>query len=195
VFASLRWSDDHGQSWPSQNVSTGFALPSESAQLQTYDLRCVGEGDDVWVMYGLASGPSSATAIPPLDSIQVAHSGDAGMTWTERATITRADTLFLRPEIAREPSGALQVIAYSGSAEGDTNGAVRRWRSSDGGQSFVEQAVVHAPIVFTGERGNTTTLWIGDYSGLAVDQGELFSSYVDNSSGSAHVAFSRLPLD
>lgn len=194
VAAALRWSDDHGASWPSENFSTDFALPAEVSTIQAYDLRCVGEGQEVWVMYGLASGPATATGIPPLDEIHVSHSTDAGKSFVDRAVITRAGTRFLRPEIIRDGSGVLHVIAYTGTAEGDPNGAVRRWRSTDGGKQFVEESPVHSPILFTGERGGTNA-WIGDYSGLAVDQNELFVTFVDNASLSSHVTFVRLMLD
>jgi hypothetical protein len=189
IYASIRWSDDLGLTWPNANVSSGFALPSEAAALQSYDLRCVGRDDDVWLLYGLASGSSSASAIPPLDEIHVAHSSDGGKTWPKRTVIQETGLQYLRPEIVLEPSGAIDLIAYTGAKEGDANGRVRAWRSTDAAASFAPLTTLVQPIRFTGDRSGSA--WIGDYGGLAFASGEILATVVDNSSGSSHIAFAR----
>ncbi|MCA9597886.1 MAG: exo-alpha-sialidase [Myxococcales bacterium] len=191
-YAGLRWSDDLGQTWPAGNHSSGFAPASSLGALQAYDLRCVGEQNDVWLMYGLASGSSSATGIPPLDEIHVAHSADGGNTWNGNAVISESGAQFLRPEIVRTPSGDLFVMAYGGSHEGDTNGSVRWWRSTDAGQSFTAGGTLHAPITFTGDR--QSSLWIGDYGGLVALPSGFAATFADNHSGNAHVLFAKLAL-
>lgn len=193
TWSAIRWSDDLGATWPAENRSTSFALPSEVNGLQSYDLRCVGEGDDVWVEYGVAKGPSSGTSIPPLDRITVAHSGDGGATWDLRTVVNPDGPKALRPEIARDATGALHVIAYTGAEEGDAAGAVRWWRSTDGGETFEDRGALHAPILFTGARDGSD--WVGDYSGLVIDGGDLFATFVDNSSGKSHILFTRRPLE
>jgi hypothetical protein len=192
TFASIRWSDDLGQTWPAANVSSGFAPASAGGQLQSYDLRCVGEGNDVWAMYGLASTQGSTTGIPPLDEIRVAHSGDGGSTWDSAVVLAEPGLQYLRPEIARSPTGELVVIAYAGSQEGDTAGSMRSWRSADGGKTFSAQGSFHAPIHFTGDR--QSKLWVGDYSGLLADAKTVHVAFVDNSSGAAHIVYRTLGM-
>ncbi len=190
TFAALRWSDDLGLTWPAQNQSTGFAPASSAGALQSYDLRCAGEQDDVWVMYGLATGISSATGIPPLNEIHVVHSGDAGSTWDGDTVISETGAQFLRPEITRADNGDLFVMAYSGSQEGDMKGGVRWWRSTDGGQSFAAQGSIYSPIEFTGDRNDSR--WIGDYSGLVPLADGLAATFVNNASGAAHILFAKM---
>ena len=192
TWATLRWSDDLGATWPTANASTGFALLEDANGLQSYDLRCAGEGDDVWVQYGVADGVGTTTAIPPLARVTVAHSPDGGTTWDRRTQVNPEETLVLRPELVLEPSGALDVVAYTGAAEGDPTGDVHWWRSTDGGVTFEDRGPLHSPILFTGERDGTA--WVGDYSGLAVDGVDLFATFVDNTSGSSRVLFARRPL-
>jgi hypothetical protein len=171
IFARIRWSDEHGVTWPAANASSGFAPPAEVTTLQGYDLRCVGEGDEVWVMHGVSGGASSGESIPPLDEIHLAYSQDGGKTFEHRAVLKEPGRRYLRPEIVLEPGGALDLIAYTGSDEGDPAGAVRLWRSTDKGATFVEQPVLLEPIRFTGSRAGAD--WIGDYSGLVFHQGAI----------------------
>lgn len=193
TWASIRWSDDLGVTWPEQNHSSGFALLAEANGLQSYDLRCAGEGDDVWVEYGVAASFGTDTSIPPLTKVSVAHSGDGGLTWDTRTTVNAPGLLALRPELILEPSGALDVIAYTGAQEGDAAGAVRWWRSTDGGESFEDRGPLFEPILFTGDRGSS--VWIGDYSGLAFDGGDILTTFVDNASGASHILFARQPVE
>jgi hypothetical protein len=140
-------------------------------------------------MYGLASGSSSPEAIPLLDEIRVVHSGDSGKTWDTPGAIKEASVHYLRPEIVLEPQGAIDVIAYTGAQEGDRTGSIRSWRSTNSGVSFAPLATLRSPTTLTGTR--SSSLWIGDYSGLVFDNGELLATIADNSSGASHIAFVR----
>ena len=186
---SLRWSDDDGATWPLANQGQTFSLPSETAEVQAYDYRCVGNGNDLWVMYGLGNGNGSAESIPSLKQIRIAHSGDAGKTFDRRTTIEIAGAAFLRPEIALEAGGAIDVLTYRGAKENDPSGRVERLRSTDGGKTFGAPVVERDPILFDASRATAT--WIGDYSGLVTDGADVFMSYVTNTTGKSHVAFSR----
>jgi hypothetical protein len=191
TFASMRWSDAAGLTWPATSVSHDWVPISDAAQLQGYDLRCAGEGDQVWVMYGLASGPSSSTSIPPIDTLRVVRSQDGGKTWGAPITLNDPGELLLRPEIIVEPSGAIDVTAYRGASADDKQGSVVLRRSTDGGASFGPWQTLHAPINFTGDRSSAR--WIGDYSGLTFDDGDLFVTYADNITGTTFTGFSRRP--
>ena len=185
---SLRWSDDGGATWPPANQGQTFSLPSET-NVQGYDYRCAGEGNDVWVMYGLADGAGTAESIPSLSQIRVAHSGDAGKTFDRRTTISIAGASFLRPEIVIEPSGAIDVLTYRGARDDDPKGRVERLRSTDQGKTFGTPIVELDPLLFDPSRATPT--WIGDYSGLVADGTNIFMSFVTNTSGKGHIAFRK----
>ena len=189
IGGSLRWSDDSGATWPAGNLGQTFSLPGESAEVQSYDYRCAGEGNDVWVMYGLGSGAGTSEAIPSLKQIRVAHSSDGGKTFDRRTTIEQPGAFYLRPEIVVEPGGALDVLMYRGSKDKDPNGRVERLRSTDGGKTFGSPVVELDPMLFDPSRATAT--WLGDYSGLVADGPDVLTSYITNATGTSHVAFSR----
>jgi hypothetical protein len=192
VGGTLRWSDDGGATWPTTNRGQTFSLPSETAEVQSYDYRCAGEGNDVWVMYGLGAGPGTDDAISPLRAIVVAHSGDAGITFDRRTTIELTGALYLRPELVVEAGGALNLMMYRGAKANDPMGRVERLRSTDGGKTFAAPVVELDPTLFDPSRSTPT--WIGDYSGLVADGTDILMSYVANAGGHSHVAFTKRPL-
>ena len=192
IGGTLRWSDDGGATWLTTNRGQTFSLPSETAEVQSYDYRCAGEGNDVWVMYGLGAGLGTEDAISPLRAIVVAHSGDAGKTFDRRTTIELTGALYLRPELVVEAGGALDIMMYRGAKADDAMGRVERLRSTDGGKTFGAPIVELDPMLFDPSRSTPT--WIGDYSGLVADGTDLLMSYVTNASGHAHVAFTKRPL-
>lgn len=191
IGGTLRWSDDGGATWPVANQGQTFSLPSELAQVQGYDYRCAGEGNDVWVMVGLSPDPGTEDAISPLHQIVVAHSGDAGKTFDRRTTIELAGALYLRPELVVEASGALDVMMYRGAKASDPSGRVERLRSTDGGKTFGAPIVELDPMLFDPSRATPT--WIGDYSGLVADGSDILMSYVTNGGGHSHIAFKKRP--
>jgi len=191
IGGTLRWSDDGGATWPAANQGQTFSLSSELAEVQSYDSRCAGEGDDVWVMYGLGTGPGTEDAISPLHQIVVAHSGDAGKTFDRRTTIELTGALYLRPELVVEASGALDVMMYRGAKADDASGRVERLRSTDGGKTFAAPVVELDPMLFDPSRATQT--WIGDYSGLVADGTDVLMSYVTNGDGHSHIAFKKRP--
>lgn len=192
IGGTLRWSDDGGATWPAANQGQTFSLDSQTAQVQSFDYRCAGQGDDVWVMYGLGSGAGTEEAISPLSQIVVAHSGDAGKTFDRRTTIELTGALYLRPELVLEASGALDVMMYRGAKPSDASGRVERLRSTDGGKTFAAPIVELDPMLFDPSRATPT--WIGDYSGLVADGNDVLMSYVANASGHSHIAFRRRPV-
>jgi hypothetical protein len=186
----LRWSDDNGATWPAANVTAVF-----TDALVFGDPKCATAGDEVWVVDGTHTLPFGMTAesFPPLDGIRVAHSPDRGQTIDRvaQAADSAAAMLFQRPVLVAEPSGALDLMYYAGQSDGDANGTYRWSRSSDHGATFAPSVVVHGPVDFLTSRASTQ--WIGDYTGIAWSQGAIFTTYADNSSPSAHIAFYRAP--
>jgi len=184
----LRWSDDGGMTWPDVNKTAAAEMGSRPA---FDDPTCAATGQEVWVTYGLSSDPFSTANSAKLDSIKVAHSPDGGKTidnWYD-AQDSAAATYSLHPYLIREPNGALDLVYYAGSSDGDAMGSYRHARSLDGGKTWPASLAIKTPIVFTGSRAGNQ--WLGDYVGLAWARGNLYTSYTDNSSNIFHVAFYR----
>jgi hypothetical protein len=184
----LRWSDDAGATWPDTN-RTAVAANGEMPAFE--DPTCAAAAEDVWMTYGLSTDAFSTTASAKLEAIMLAHSPDGGKTIDTRANVQDTTTAMyaLHPYLLREPSGALDLAYYAGSAEGDATGTLRRTRSTDGGKTWPATTVVKSPVVYTGRRD--TPQWLGDYFGLAWGMGELYMSYATNTQSVVHVAFYR----
>lgn len=184
----LHRSDDDGVSF-----APGTELQVNGAgELVAFDgPNCVASGEDVWVSYGLSNvgGGSEQSAV--LFAVRLAHSMNAGKSIDTRinAHDDQAASFFLHPQIAREESGAMDLVYYAGNFDLDADGSFRRSRSIDNGQTFGPSVRVGKPIVFLPDRGDPR--WLGDYTGAAWRAGALYMAYTDNASGFAHVAFSR----
>jgi hypothetical protein len=191
----LQWSDDDGVTWSREEAAVARRAsdgPVESWQSTT----CVGEGRNVWVVYGLSDDGWSGDAFPRSHALLVARSHDAGRSFPERHEVhdPAAGRLFMLPKIAREPGGAIDLVYYadgagrSGGAEGA--GSVRWSRSTDGGVTFGPSVALAEKIVFDARRSKRT--WLGDYLGLGFADATLFTAFVDNAGGKGHVAFRRV---
>jgi hypothetical protein len=185
----LAHSDDGGATWsPGIRVN----LPGEPVAFD--DPNCVAEKDDVWVSYGLTHDPPDASAgsAPKLFSIQLAHSGDGQSIDTRtEAGDTMAAPFFMHPQIAREDSGAIDVVYYAGQDDEDAAGTFRRSRASIPASGFAPSVAVESPLTFLQARGDQR--WLGDYTGIFWRAGELYTSYVTNLSGTAQIAFAKAP--
>ncbi len=193
----LQWSDDRGDSWPSDNVLDVQASGEPTA---FEDPTCVASGNDVWVSYGLSSDSlfGSMSRSPKLDAVRVAHSGDGGVSVAERvdAHDGAAGRYFSHPQLARTATGALELVYYAGQSDGDTAGTLVHARSEDGGATFAPSEVIASPITLSFDRASQ--LWLGDYVGVAAARDSLYVSYVDNTRSSmqgptSHVAVWRGP--
>lgn len=186
----LRWSDDGGQSFLTSN-KTVVQAPLESIGLVTPG--CAAKGDEVWVLYATSAGVGGPQDNDYLDKLRLAHSSDGGATidWRVDAHDSAAGNLFLYPEIAGEPSGAINVAYYAGSSVGDSSGSFRYARAVNG-KDFAPSTVVATPVVFDAARGSQR--WLGDYVGLNWQDGSLYAAFGDNSSGTSHIAFFRSTL-
>lgn len=184
----LRWSNDGGVTWEQANRS---AVAAQGEMLAFDDPSCAAEGNEVWVSYGLTRDRVSNVQSPKLSSIRIAHSTDGGMTIADRfdGHDAGAATYFMHPYIVREQNGALDLVYYAGNSEGDPMGSFRRSRSTDGGRTWATSMTVRSPITYLGARASQQ--WLGDYVGLAWARNNVYTAFVDNSSGTAHVAFYR----
>jgi hypothetical protein len=125
----------------------------------------------------------------------LAHSGNGGQTVDSRidAHDAAAGSLFQHPQLVREAStGALDLIYYAGNGTNDSNGSFRRSRAAVPAMGFAASVVLDSPIVFLESR--TDQRWLGDYTGIYTLNGELYTSYVTNRTGSAQIAFDKVPL-
>jgi hypothetical protein len=185
----LTWSDDDGLSFPAANLSTPSPL-ADSVDLSSESPACIGKGNDVWVVYGLSHDTVDPSKFDPKDySLRLAHSSDGGMTFATPvdAGDANAATYLMEPSLALEPGGAIDLAYYAGGADSDPMASWRFARSMDGGQSFGPSAVLEKPLILDVQLATST--WIGDYAGLAYAGGRLYSTYVDNASGTSHISF------
>lgn len=183
-------SDDGGATWSSETIVN---LPNDVVAFD--DPTCVAENDEVWVSYGLTHDVTDpkATKADKSYSLQLAHSSDAGQSIDARleASDPTAGAFFQHPLITREDNGAIDLVYYAGQMDEDPAGSYRRARivSGEPGNAFGPSVVVEAPVTFLQARDDQR--WLGDYTGLFWRGGELFTSYVTNASGTAHIAFAK----
>ncbi|MBI5543115.1 MAG: exo-alpha-sialidase [Deltaproteobacteria bacterium] len=182
----LRYSDDHGETW---SDAITINLSSETTGIWN---DCAARGNDVWILYGLSSGEASSTYVPPLTSVRVAHSGDRGATIDERVDVTAwgAGAVLMYPAFTVEETGSIDVSFYAGNAADDTSAGLWRVRSAPGG-AFDSSALVYSPVKVETSRSAPT--WIGDYTGLAHLEGDLYLAFTNNASQTPHIAFHRTP--
>jgi hypothetical protein len=186
----LRWSDDDGLTWADANKTT---IASGVGKIE-FAPSCAVSGSDIWALFSIGTANSTFLAGWKSQAIRVAHSQDGGKTFA--ATVDALDPMgppFAKhAQIARDASGAIDVVYYAGASDDDMLGSLLLTRSLDGGGSFLPGRLVSSPILFTTAVG--WPHWMGDYLGLAAIPGNLVVSYVDASSGAAHVSFARQPL-
>jgi hypothetical protein len=185
----LTWSDDDGLSFPAANISTPSA-PGDSTALSSESPACIGKGNDVWVVYGLSNDTVDPSKFDPKDySLRLAHSSDKGMTFAMPvdAGDATAAMYLMEPSLVLEPGGAIDLAYYAGNADKDPMASWRSARSTDHGQSFGPSEVLEKPLILDVQLATST--WIGDYAGLAYAGGRLYSTYVDNASGTSHISF------
>jgi hypothetical protein len=187
VDIRLSRSDDDGLTWqPEVTVSQ----PNDPTAFE--DPTCAGDGENVWVTYGLSKDPidQMAGSAQKLASIQLVHSGDGGQTFDTRteAGDPAAMPFFMHPQLVMEETGSLDVVYYAGAKDEDQAGSYRRARAAMP-PAFGPSSVVESPLVYLQSRSDPR--WLGDYTGLYTRNGKLYTSYVVNTSGTAQVAFAK----
>ncbi|MGC4119787.1 MAG: sialidase family protein [Myxococcales bacterium] len=186
---ALQHSDDEGKTW-SQPVAV--QQPADDLAASGMWVDCAVRGDDVWVMYGLSLEALTASAVPTLFGLRLAHSGDHGQTFDFYADpVGKPAAAYMYPRLVGERGGALDLAFYAGSGPNDAAASLRRSRSLDG-REFAA-TVVHQPLRLTTSR--TAARWVGDYTGLASSEGNLFLAYTENSSAAPHIALHRTPAE
>lgn len=194
VKVNLTFSDDQGATWAPLVQNSPVSLGGENVAFT--DPTCVAEGNEVWVSYGITDEPQMGEEAdtPRLTSIRAVRSSDLGKSFDLRleAGDTAAAPFFLLPALAREESGALDVVYYAGQMDDDDQGSYRRARMVDPAAGFAPSVVVEKPVTYLQARDDPR--WLGDYTGLALRGGRLYTSYVVNTDGTAHIAFARPAL-
>lgn len=183
----LARSDDDGATWqPEIQVS----VPNEKVAFD--DPNCIAEGDQVWVSYGQSKDPLDQMAgeTQKLSSIQLAHSSDAGQSilWHAEVADLAAAPFFMHPQMALADGLVAHFVYYAGTMDEDPNGSYRRSRLALG-VGLDPSSVVEQPITYLQARSDAR--WLGDYTGVHWRAGQLYTSYVVNSSGMAQVAFAK----
>ncbi len=188
----LRSSDDGGATWTHPRLTV--QAPAVTDYFPALGAGCVARGDEVWVMYArtMDYAIDQRTQQPLYSHIEVAHSPDRGATID--ATYSVADpasgAAFLAPTMALGADGTLSVAYYAGTGDGDTAGSFRYALSRDGGRTFAPSTAIDTPLAFG--RSRTSTVWPGDYVGLAIGvDNALYAAFCETGTSAAHVAFYR----
>ena len=186
----MRTSDDEGATW---STRAPVVTTTRDPPVAAHDPSCVAAGDDVWINYSVST---SALAPGEVDhqkgtGIRVAHSADRGATIAARidAADPAAAKLNLFPTLAREESGALDLVYYAGDADGDVVATLRRARSIDS-SAFAPSERVDGPLLFQLKRASAD--WLGDYICAVHERDDLWIAWTTNASGTSHVAVRRL---
>jgi hypothetical protein len=202
-----RVTDDDGSTWSTARVVLEMDRGVEddsTTMLPASVPSCVAAGRVVWVLEGVHHVPTSALFAMSFqepntlssDSLYLARDeADDDFDPAVRVDDPDAGDFMLDPAIAREPSGALDLVYYAGKDGDDTHGALRwmRWTGSGSPKS-----TPLVPILYHVER--TDDEWLGDYMGAAVVGGAasgesaLVVAYADNRSGRSHVGLERVRL-
>jgi len=126
-----------------------------------------------------------------LYAVRLAHSADGGQSIASRvdAHDPAAAKFFQHPQLAREPGGGLDLSYYAGDFDKDMAGTFRRSRADGPASPFMPSTVVQTPVDFLTARGDPQ--WLGDYTGIFAQGGELYLSYAVNDSGISHIAFAK----
>ena len=188
VGVVLQYSDDGGATWSAGN--TTVVAPATATGVLDGP-SCAGDGMDVWVEYELAD-PNGTFA----SSIQVARSANGGQSFGApvNAQDMATSAHSWHGAIALESSGELDVEYYGGADEGDPQGSVYYTHSTGGGATWGKAQLIKSPITLTSKSGGdigSLSTWLGDYLGVTTAGGVLYTTYTDNASGTAHVAFAK----
>ena len=168
------------QTWISTKSPDTAWSPATATAPRTDNLAwegptCVREGNHIWVSYGVAQRVKGAG--PLAKAIIVAHSGDAGATFSD---ITRLETgeLMAHPKLVLERPDKPRLIYIVGKEHNDKTSRVemRLWSKTEQAQ-LGSPEIVHAPVSLVTQRNDP--LWTGDYAGAQWADG-LWAAVVDN---------------
>lgn len=169
VFVSS--SEDGGVSFPMERTARASA---EGEQVAFLPPSCVADGAQVWVTYGTQASPGTELQAALAAQARVVRSSDGGHTFGS-PRVALAGTL-LNPQITREETGRLVVVAYA--KKGSSAGEIKASISGDGGANFEPPSALWGPLLF--DRSRTGFGWLGDYLGLSMNGGTLRVVLVDN---------------
>jgi len=183
----VRWSSDDGKTWPAENQNL-VPLSEYPGEFPS----CVQGALDLWIMQGTASVAPSRTYEPTLDNIELTHSGDGGLTLdaTVNAQDPAAGDKYMRAMAFLNDDQSLSLTYYAGSIDSHPAATVRYSHSTDAGKTFSTSIELFGPVLLTTSRAGKT--WLGDLLGITADAQHTFFTYVDNSSGAAHINFTRV---
>ena len=165
-----------------------------NAEVVTFDgPNCVADGNDVWISYGLTKDPIGLEESAKSYAVRLAHARVGSADLDGRADVhdTAAAPFFIHPQMVLEDGGALDFVYYAGNKSGDPAGAYRWARAENPQAAVLPSTVVETPVTFLTDRDSLE--WLGDYTGAIWTGKQLYTSYVVNTMGIAHIAFTKLP--
>jgi hypothetical protein len=179
---TLRTSVNQGQSWETRPT------PATSTVFQ--DITCAVKGANLWIAYASGAAVFTPGEDSPGDAVQVMHSANGGTAFDAPVTVSDgpAGDQYLYPRLVRAPSGKLEIVYYQGTVGSPAKLVLA---SSPDGKVWSTSPVATAGT-FTVDR--TIASWLGAYVGLAIPADKGYTTYADNSSNKAHIAFAEVAL-
>jgi hypothetical protein len=187
----LHRSPDGGWSWFPDDA----LIVSNEPFVAYQDPNCVAFGSEIWVSYGESSDPIEGDTTQKLTTIRMARSTDLGLSVAQRFDVhdAQAASYFMLPNLALETGDAVHLVTYAGEQDEDPNGMYRRSRIPLEPGPLDPSLLVREPIVFKQSRSDPG--WLGDYTGVAVRDGKLYTVFPENTQGFSHVVFYRMPIE
>ena len=179
---TLRTSVNQGQSWeirPTPAVNTVFQ-----------DITCAVKGTKLWIAYASGTAVFTPGQDSPGDAVEVMYSANGGTSFDAPVKVSDggAGVQYLYPKLVRAPSGKIEVVYYQGTLGAE---AKMTLASSPDGKTWSTSPIATAGT-FTIDR--TIASWLGAYVGFAAPGDKGYTSYADNSSNKAHIAFAEIAL-
>ncbi|MFO0590420.1 MAG: sialidase family protein [Polyangiaceae bacterium] len=178
---TLRTSVNQGQSWEIR--------PTPAMKTVFQDITCAVKGTKLWIAYASGTAMFTPGQDSPGDTVQVMYSPNEGTSFDAPVTVAAdVGSQYLYPKLVRAPSGKLEVVYYEGLVGGE---AKLTLASSADGKAWSKSPIAVAGT-FTLDR--TIASWLGAYVGFAIPGDKGYTSYADNSSNKAHIAFAEIAL-
>ena len=192
-------SDDEGHTWSAPQKIAG---PSTTGEQPSFDdPTCFAQGGTLLVSYGIANAPPPQDASNAQSSFAIRLAeleGNGSGTVTKRMDIQdpASGKAFQHPTIAGDETGRLAVVYYAAIQDEDTNGSYRVGSLGTLGNISVHPTQAYVdPIFATVSRSSPQ--WLGDYTGLVVDKGTAYTSFVTNQNtpmSESEIAFTKMTL-
>jgi hypothetical protein len=197
INISIAHSDDEGHTWSALQTIAGQSTSGE--QVSFDDPTCFAQGGKLLVAYGIANTPpppdeSNAQSSFAIRLAELDGNGSGSVTKRMDLQDPASGKVFQHPTIAGDESGRLAIVYYAAAVDEDLNGSYRIGSLGNTGNISVHPTQAYVDPIFA-TVARSSTQWLGDYTGLVVDNGTAYTTFVTNQSAPAsEIAFTKMTL-